>query len=58
MLKKGILDPVKVTRNALMHAASVAMMVLTTEGLVTDIPEKEASQAPGGGMPPGMGMGM
>jgi chaperonin GroEL len=53
MTKFGILDPFKVTRSALQNAASVAMMVLTTEGLVTDIPEekKEAMpQMPGGGM--------
>jgi chaperonin GroEL len=51
MMKFGILDPVKVTRSALQNAASVAMMVLTTEGLVTDIPEKkEATPAMPGGM--------
>ncbi len=53
MTKFGILDPLKVTRTALQNAASVAMMVLTTEGLITDIPEKEKSTpAPdmGGGM--------
>ena len=55
MYKFGILDPLKVTRSALQNAASVAQMVLTTEALVTDIPEKEEPQAPGGGMP-GMGM--
>lgn len=53
MMKFGILDPVKVTRSALVNAASVAMMVLTTEGLVTDIPEKKETPA----MPHGdMGM--
>ncbi len=41
MLEQGILDPVKVTRSALQNAASVAAMILTTEALVTDIPEKE-----------------
>ncbi len=50
MTKFGILDPVKVTRSALQNAASVAEMVLTTEGLVTDLPE-EKPQAPA--MPPG-----
>ncbi len=49
MMKFGILDPVKVTRSALVNAASVAMMVLTTEGLVTDIPEKKEPQMPHGG---------
>ncbi len=41
MLKMGVLDPVKVTRNALQNAASVASMVLTTECLVTDVKEKD-----------------
>jgi chaperonin GroEL len=51
MTKMGIIDPVKVTRSALQNAASVAMMVLTTEGLVTDIPEpKQAPAMPQGGM--------
>ncbi|HET7099184.1 MAG TPA: chaperonin GroEL [Patescibacteria group bacterium] len=53
MIKFGIVDPVKVTRSALQNASSVAMMVLTTEGLVTDIPEPKtpAPQMPmGGGM--------
>jgi len=53
MGKFGILDPLKVTRLALQNAASVAMMVLTTEGLVTDLPEKEdksPTMPPGGGM--------
>jgi len=52
MTKFGILDPLKVTRSALQNAASVAMMVLTTEGLVTDIPEKKEAPA----MPQGGGM--
>ena len=52
MTEFGILDPVKVSRSALQNAASVAMMVLTTEGLVTDLPEekKEAPAMPHGGM--------
>lgn len=56
MTKFGIIDPLKVTRSALQNAASVAMMVLTTEGLITDLPEKEEKMPPmpGGGM--GMGM--
>jgi len=53
MIDVGIVDPAKVTRSALQNAASVASMVLTTESLVADKPEKEA--APGGGMPGGMG---
>jgi len=58
MVKKGIIDPTKVVRTALQNAASVASMVLITEAVVTDIPEKEkAPPMPGGGME-GMGMGM
>ncbi|MFN2223071.1 MAG: chaperonin GroEL [Candidatus Promineifilaceae bacterium] len=52
MLKAGIIDPAKVTRGALENAASIAAMILTTEALITDIPEPE-SPMPGGGMPPG-----
>ena len=56
MLKEGIIDPVKVVRIAVQNAISVATMVLTTEALITDIPEKESSPMPGaGGMPGGMG---
>ena len=53
MLKAGIIDPVKVTRSALQNAASIAIMILTTEALVTDIPEKNSSP-PAGGMTGGM----
>ena len=53
MVKAGIIDPAKVTRGALENAASIAAMILTTEALVTDIPEdKKAPAMPGGG---GMG---
>ncbi len=59
MLKRGIVDPAKVVRTALENATSVAMMILTTEALITDIPEKKAEPVPGGGGMPGMGgMGM
>jgi chaperonin GroEL len=54
MLEVGIIDPAKVTRGALLNAASVAAMVLSTEALITDIPEPEPP-APAGG--PGGGMG-
>ena len=51
MVKKGIIDPTKVVRSALQNAASIAAMVLITESLVTDIPEKEKAPAmPAGGM--------
>jgi len=53
MIEAGIVDPAKVTRSALQNAASIAAMVLTTESLVADIPEKEPA-APGGA-PGGMG---
>ena len=54
MVDVGIVDPAKVTRTALQNAASVAAMLLTTESLVADIPEKEPPAA-GGGMGGGMG---
>lgn len=52
LVKKGIIDPAKVTRIALQNAASVAVMVLTTEALITDIPE-EKKEISTPGMPPG-----
>ena len=55
LLKAGIIDPAKVTRAALQNAASIAALVLTTECLVADKPEKNPAPA-GGGMPGGMGM--
>ena len=56
MFDAGIVDPAKVTRSALQHAASVAAMLLTTETVVADIPKAEtpAPAAPAGGMPAGM----
>jgi chaperonin GroEL len=53
MLKAGVIDPLKVVRGALENAASIAAMILTTECLVTDVPEKDK---PGPAMPPGGGM--
>jgi len=51
MVKSGIIDPAKVTRSAVQNAASIAAMILTTEALITDIPEpKSAMSAGGGGM--------
>ncbi|HSB09325.1 MAG TPA: chaperonin GroEL [Blastocatellia bacterium] len=54
LMKMGVVDPTKVTRSALQNAASIAGLLLTTEALVSEIPEehKEAPQMPGGG---GMG---
>jgi chaperonin GroEL len=57
LYEKGIIDPAKVTRAAVENAASVAAMILTTEALVSDEPEKEGAAGggmPGGGMPPQM----
>jgi chaperonin GroEL len=54
LLEKGITDPAKVVRSALENASSIASMILTTEALITDIPEKEPAMPGGGG---GMGMG-
>lgn len=51
MVKRGIVDPLKVTRAALQNGASIANMILTTESLVTDIPEKEKMPMPPGGYP-------
>ena len=48
LFKKGIVDAAKVTRSALQNAASIAAMVLTTETLITDMPEKEKAGAGGG----------
>jgi chaperonin GroEL len=53
MLEAGIIDPAKVTKGALLNAASVASMVLSTEALITDIPEPDRPAAPAG---PGGGM--
>jgi chaperonin GroEL len=50
MMKAGIVDPAKVARSAIQNAASISALFLTTEAVVTDLPEKD-----GGGMPGGMG---
>ncbi|OGD01601.1 chaperonin GroL [Candidatus Amesbacteria bacterium RIFOXYB1_FULL_47_12] len=62
MYKFGVIDPAKVTRLALQNAASVGTMILTTEALVTELPEKKETPSAGagagmGGMGSGMGMG-
>ena len=46
MVKDGVIDPAKVTRGALENAASIAAMILTTEALITDVPEKDKPPAP------------
>ena len=57
MVEKGIIDPTKVVRTGLENAASIAVMVLVTESLVADIPEKEQAPAMPGGMDGMGGMG-
>ena len=54
LVKAGVVDPTKVTRTALQNAASIAGLLLTTECMITDLPEKEKASAGG---PPGGGMG-
>jgi chaperonin GroEL len=53
MIELGIIDPTKVTKTALVNAASVASLLLTSECAITDIPQKEDATAGGN---PGMGM--
>jgi len=55
MVEAGIIDPTKVTRTALQNASSIAALMLTTEALITDIPEEKSAAMPA--MPPGGGMG-
>ena len=54
LVKAGVVDPTKVTRTALQNAASIAGLLLTTEAIITEIPDKKDAPAPGGG---GGGMG-
>ncbi len=54
LLQAGVIDPAKVTKNALQNAASIAGLLLTTEAMVTEIKEKSDDHG-GGGAPPGMG---
>lgn len=53
MLESGVIDPAKVTRTALQNAASISALLLTTEALITDVPEKDKPAMPP--MPGGMG---
>jgi chaperonin GroEL len=53
LVRAGVVDPTKVTRTALQNAASISGLLLTTEALVTELPEKEKTPP----MPPGGGMG-
>ena len=56
LVAAGVIDPVKVVRTALQNASSIASLLLTTEALVSEIPEEKKESA-GGGMPGGGGMG-
>ena len=58
LVKAGVVDPKKVTRSALQNAASIAGLLLTTECLITELPEKEKPAPAGGGHGGGMGGGM
>jgi chaperonin GroEL len=54
LVEAGVIDPTKVVRSALQNASSIASLLLTTEALVSEIPEEKEDKAPmGGGMPPG-----
>ncbi|MDP7293491.1 MAG: chaperonin GroEL, partial [Verrucomicrobiota bacterium] len=54
LVKAGVVDPKKVTRTALQNAGSIAGLLLTTECLITEIPEKEPPMPAGGGHDHGM----
>ena len=54
LVKSGVIDPTKVTRTALQNASSIASLMLTTEAMVAEIPEKKPAPAPGGHGPEGM----
>jgi len=54
MIEKGIIDPVKVVRTALVDSTGVASLMITTEAMVVDLPA-EGGAGGAGGMPPGMG---
>jgi chaperonin GroEL len=54
LVKSGVIDPTKVTRSALQHAASISALMLTTEAMIAEIPEKKAAAAPAPGHGPDM----
>ena len=58
LVESGVIDPAKVVRTAIENSSSIASLILTTDALVADIPEKEKTpmMPPGGGYPPGGGM--
>jgi len=53
LVKAGVIDPTKVTRSALQNASSIAALMLTTEAMICEIPEKKPAPMPGGGHGPG-----
>jgi len=57
MFKFGVIDPAKVVRTALQHAASVSGLLLTTEAMIAEKPEPKGGHGHGGGMPDMGGMG-
>ncbi|MCZ2147841.1 MAG: chaperonin GroEL [Bryobacterales bacterium] len=54
LVQSGVIDPAKVTRSALQNAASISALMLTTEAMICEIPEKKPAPAPGGGHGPEM----
>ncbi len=59
LVAAGVIDPAKVTRTALQNAASIAGLMLTTEAMISELPDEKGDGGMGGGMPGGMGgMGM
>ena len=54
LVKAGVIDPTKVTRSALQHAASISALMLTTEAMIAEIPEKKAAMPGPGGHGPEM----
>ncbi|HYK18223.1 MAG TPA: TCP-1/cpn60 chaperonin family protein, partial [Bryobacteraceae bacterium] len=54
LVKSGVIDPTKVTRSALQNASSIAALMLTTEAMIAEIPEKKPAAAPGGPHGPDM----
>jgi chaperonin GroEL len=56
LIEAGVIDPTKVTRTALLNAASVSALMLTTECMVAELPKEDKGGPPMGGMPPGGGM--
>ncbi|MCG3176079.1 MAG: 60 kDa chaperonin [Candidatus Omnitrophica bacterium] len=58
LIEAGVIDPAKVTRTALQNAASIAALLLTTESLITELPEEKPAATAPAGMPGGMGGGM